>query len=30
MAYKNPTYEEYKQEIYTICKKKYAVVKAYP
>ncbi len=30
MAYKNLTYEEYKQEIYRICKEKYAVVKAYP
>lgn len=30
MAYKNLTYEEYKQEIYNICKEKYAVVKAYP
>lgn len=30
MAYKNLTYEQYKQEVYNICKRDYAVVKAYP
>ncbi len=30
MAYKNLTYEQYKQEIYAICKREYGVVEAYP
>lgn len=30
MAYKNLTFEQYANEVYRICKEKYAVVKAYP